>query len=73
MNGHKNEIPSLSRLYSEHSVEENWGKGRERKDRERESKGERKRERRDEKNIRESLERELRERAKNPKTAAFLG
>ena len=57
MNGHENEIPSLSRLYSEHSVEENWGKGRERKDRERESNGERKRDHRDERKIRESLER----------------
>ena len=57
MNSHENEIPSLSRLYWEQSVEENRGKGRERKDRERESKGERKRERRDERKIRESLER----------------
>ena len=47
MSGHEIEIPSPYHVFiRSHSVEENWGKGRERKDRERESKGERKRENR---------------------------
>ena len=66
MNGHENRDSFPYHVFiRSHSVEENWGNGRERKDRERESKGERKREHRD--------ERKIRERAENPKAVAFLG
>ena len=58
----KSRFLPISRLYLEHSVEENWGKGKEKKDREKESRRER-----------EKAKEEVRESGKTQRLLLFWG